>query len=105
MSKTCETCKWFWKSPTGEFQNRGLCEFESSKRATSLEYRCSKWESKLERKCGNCEFFVEDEDRPESDHGSCRVRMHAGLNLGTIWRVEFPITDKLMWCGEFRGRE
>jgi hypothetical protein len=55
---------------------------------------CSKWETKLERRCEHCEFFQYDENR----NGDCK-RSYPNT------QGEWPRVSISDWCGEFRGRE
>jgi hypothetical protein len=95
MSKTCETCKWF-ENKTADY---GVCFLEPPPWAYNIvqdcpevaqSSRCSKWETKLERRCNNCDyaFKLVGEDAYE-----CR-RYTRSL-----------VTNACHWCGEFRGKE
>jgi hypothetical protein len=96
--KECETCKYYRMKRVDDY---GLCLVEPPTlwrdKDISSEVRCfhtcSKWETKLERKCGNCEFFKHEQD---SDDGWChRYPPARGY-------AETRVDD---FCGEFKGRE
>jgi hypothetical protein len=98
--KTCETCKWF---QVKRVNDNGVCRVEPpslwrdddlSAEVRCFE-RCSKWESKLERRCGNCEFFHESVGGFDQE---CR-RHPPVVERG------WPVTSRAEDCGECRGRE
>ena len=97
--KTCETCKWF---NIKEGLNAGGCSYSEppwaheiglvSARVTRSS-RCSKWETKLERRCNNCDyaFKLVGMDYTIDDY-ECR------RNTRSL------VTKDCHWCGEFRGK-
>jgi hypothetical protein len=106
MSKTCETCNWF--QPSKQEPNcSGSCFYEAPPwgRASGVSIvgmevspksRCSKWETKLERRCNNCEHF--SLMNGEEELGECRRSCPVGMGA---WLKVFAV----QWCGEFRGKE
>ena len=112
--ETCETCKWYQVRRVDDW---GFCFVEPPVLRTDIEmspevrhfHRCSKWETKLERKCENCEHFVEKSDGsmlPASADGFCTknppvVLLYENKHPATCW----PAVEKDVKCGEFRGRE
>jgi hypothetical protein len=98
--KTCNTCKWFIKIECGEACRHAppvaLVIGDVVKSAwpdTSFLGVCSKWETKKERECRNCEFFAVSGGEAE-----CRREP-------PDFDGDFPATDYGQWCGEFKGRE
>jgi hypothetical protein len=93
--KTCGTCKWYSEgnqcrfSPPPYAMTRHISYPE-----ISPSYRCSNWQTKLERRCDNCEFFTQE----EGTMGDCRRSQPRGVDL---WCRVF----KDHWCGKFRGKE
>ncbi len=112
MSKTCASCKWFKEKRVDDW---GLCCVEPPTlwRDNELSaevrhfHRCAKWETKLERKCENCEHFVEKSDDtslPTSADGFCTrnppvVLLYENKHPLTCW----PAVGKMVTCGEFRS--
>ena len=99
MSKTCETCKWY---VTEYGAKDGACYYvpppwkePCNNQAVDIlpTFCCSKWETKKERECRNCEFFA-------VSGGGTECRREPPDFDG-----DFPATDYNQWCGEFKGRE
>jgi hypothetical protein len=97
MSNTCASCKWFKEKRVDDW---GLCCVEPPvlwrDNELSAEvrhfHRCAKWETKRERKCGNCEFFKHE----HNDDGWCHRYPPARV---------YAETSVDGFCGEFKGRE
>jgi hypothetical protein len=92
--KTCATCKWY-ENATCFFSSPSWSQHPDNEYISIRESsRCSRWETKLDRRCNNCEFF----DPGENVKGECRLSPpnHTG---------SFPTVLMLDWCGEFRGKE
>ena len=97
MSKTCETCKYYRMKRVDDY---GICLVEPPAlwrdKDISSEVRyfhtCAKWETKLERKCENCEYYRQDNDEQ---------KLH---KIGTCCRHPETISKNSgSFCGEFRG--
>jgi hypothetical protein len=104
--KTCATCKWFGPN-RNKSEDCGLCFYAEPPWGTSAAVaivspelrpasRCSKWESKLERRCENCEFYGKS--------GMGHLFMECRRNPPKV-EMGWPAVEPDQWCGEFRGRE
>ena len=105
--KTCKTCKWFQQNDGKDsygtcFQSAPPWTVDSNEQGPDIatHHRCSKWESKLERKCGNCEFFRPWMEKPNM--GNCLLNPPIVLADG---ETRWPELDVFKFCGEFRGKE
>lgn len=92
--KQCKTCKWFEKKTCFYEPPPWAHSTDNQAPDISESCRCSRWDTKLERRCINCEFFNYNGGEP------CECR-HSTPNSVGSWPKVF-MND---WCGEFRGKE